>query len=182
MKPGARYCRNTKGNHRSEEFRKQKKQLIQILAQMDARIAADDILASVKKSNLNFHIQESPFSVQINIRKTYIRNKNGDEIKPSNDDFAVAHRTYIEMEVKLSDLRKENALLTNSLSILESELQKTHKAFQESSMKLEKAQKDVLDARKSENAASKKCQNIEEEIIQTENDNKLLKNEMKKLK
>ena len=73
-------------------------------------------------------------------------------------------------------------MLTNSLSILESELQKTHKAFQESSMKLEKAQKDVLDARKSENAASKKCQNIEEEIIQTENDNKLLKNEMKKLK
>ena len=69
---------------------------------MDARIAADNIIASVKKSNLNFHIQESPFSVQINIRKTYIRNKNGDEIKPSNDDFAVAHGTYVESEVKLS--------------------------------------------------------------------------------
>ena len=72
-------------------------------------------------------------------------------------------------------------LCSLTLSILESELQKTHKAFQESSMKLEKAQKDVLDARKSENAAGKKCQNIEQELIKTENDNKLMKNEMKKL-
>ena len=135
-------------------------------------MAADLIVASVKQSNLNFHIYESPFSVQINIRKTYIRNKNGDEIKPSNNEYAVAEKTYVVNEAEVADLRKENASLSNSLSLLESELQKTRKALQVSSMKLEKVQNDVIDARESEKATHKKSKNVEEEIIKINNENK----------
>ena len=51
---------------------------------MDAIRAAEVIIACVKNSNLNFQIQELPFSLQINIRKTFIKHKNGDA-KPSGD-------------------------------------------------------------------------------------------------
>ena len=39
--------------------------------------AAAAIISSVKKSNLNFYIQESPFSIFINLRKTFIKNRSG---------------------------------------------------------------------------------------------------------
>ena len=42
---------------------------------MDPNRAADAIISSVKKSNLNFYIQESPFSIFLNLRKTFIKNR-----------------------------------------------------------------------------------------------------------
>ena len=53
---------------------------------LDANNAVDAIIQAVKKSHLNFYIQESPFSLLINIRKTFIKNKNGDPLMPPLSD------------------------------------------------------------------------------------------------
>ena len=47
---------------------------------MDATNAANAIISSVTKSNLNYYIQESPFSLFINLRKTFIKNKTGNVV------------------------------------------------------------------------------------------------------
>ena len=44
---------------------------------MDANETSEAILNLVRKSNLNFNIIESPFSVTITIKKSFIKNKNG---------------------------------------------------------------------------------------------------------
>ena len=50
--------------------------------------ACDVLLSYVKRSNLNFQISESPFSVNIEIKKSFIRNKNGVERSASFDDIS----------------------------------------------------------------------------------------------
>ena len=47
---------------------------------VDASKTCDVILSHIKPSNLNFSLTESPFSVQIRIRKTFITYKNGYKI------------------------------------------------------------------------------------------------------
>ena len=61
----------------------EKKNIIsdQKMFKMDTRKAVDVIISCVKNSNLNYQIQESLFSLIINLRKTFIKNKNGDDIQ-----------------------------------------------------------------------------------------------------
>ena len=44
---------------------------------MDANQTCDILINLVKKSNLNFSLSESPFSVSVTIKKTFIKDKNG---------------------------------------------------------------------------------------------------------
>ena len=44
---------------------------------MDPVATCDLLLSYLKLSNLNFHLAESPFSAYIEIRKTFIKDKNG---------------------------------------------------------------------------------------------------------
>ena len=44
---------------------------------MDASQTSDFILNMIKKSNLNFSLSESPFSVSVNIKKTFIKERDG---------------------------------------------------------------------------------------------------------
>ena len=44
---------------------------------MDANQTSDLVLSFIKRSNLNFNIVESPFSLSIPIKKTFIKNKDG---------------------------------------------------------------------------------------------------------
>ena len=44
---------------------------------MDPNQTCEIILAYLKKSNLNFSLVESPFGVNIYIKKTFIKDKNG---------------------------------------------------------------------------------------------------------
>ena len=63
---------------------------------MDASETSDWILSLIKKSNLNFSLSESPFSVSINIKKTFIKDKNGNP-RPSNipENFTSGYSTNI---------------------------------------------------------------------------------------
>ena len=53
---------------------------------METDNAVNVVLSSVKKSNLNFYIQESPFSLCINLRKSFIKNKDGKILYPPRSD------------------------------------------------------------------------------------------------
>ena len=48
---------------------------------MDAKQTCDTVLGFIKKSNLNWNIVESPFSVTVTIRKSFIKNKDGSSLR-----------------------------------------------------------------------------------------------------
>ena len=55
---------------------------------MNANDVAAMIVSNVQKSNLNFCLQESPFFLNINLRKSFIKNKNVNTtiIQSNNED------------------------------------------------------------------------------------------------
>ena len=88
---------------------------------MDAKNVADMMVSSVKKSNLNFILQESPFSLNISIRKSFIKNKDGYTILPpasilqnSNEIKEVSDA----QKMKVENLEQENSSLYDSLGKL----------------------------------------------------------------
>ena len=132
---------------------------------MDAIRATEVVIACVRNSNLNFQIQESPFSLQINIRKTFIKKKYEDD-KPSNGVVVEANNN--EQEVNIEKLK--------------SELQNTQEALHEVSIKLEKSMKEHLEDLHAKNTLLKEFQNIECDITEKEKECKLTKNENEAIK
>ena len=132
---------------------------------MDAIRATEVVIACVRNSNLNFQIQESPFSLQINIRKTFIKKKYEDD-KPSNGVVVEANNN--EQEVNIEKLK--------------SELQNTQEALHEVSIKLEKSKKEHLEDLHAKTTLLKEFQNIERDITEKEKECKLTKNETKAIK
>ena len=98
---------------------------------MDANSAVDMIVSTVKTSNLNFLIQESPFSLQINLRKTFIKNKNGMTLQPvCKNDTACK----IDQKVQIKKMEQENSTLHDFIKRLEDE---TREAFNKLNINLE---------------------------------------------
>ena len=54
---------------------------------MDAFETCDLLINCLKKSNLNYLLNESPFGVTINIKKKFIKNTDGTIRSPSLSDF-----------------------------------------------------------------------------------------------
>ena len=79
---------------------------------MDANIAANAVISSVKKSNLNFYIQESPFSLVINLRKTFVKNKDGHYLHPPPSETS---DDTMEQKIKIEKLEKETFDLISKL-------------------------------------------------------------------
>ena len=48
-----------------------------VKTKMDPFKTCDLLLSQIKRSNLNYNLTESPFSVVISIKKTFIKEKNG---------------------------------------------------------------------------------------------------------
>ena len=128
---------------------------------MDAIRATEAVIACVRNSNLNFQIQESPFSLQINIRKTFIKKKYEDD-KPSNGVVVEANNN--EQEVNIEKLK--------------SELQNTQEALHEVSIKLEKSNQEHLEELHAKNTLFKEFQSIERDITEKEKECKLTKYQM----
>ena len=84
---------------------------------METDKAVNVVLSSVKKSNLNFYIQESPFSLFINIRKTFIKNKEGNILCPPTSD-TTTDDTINKQKQEVAKLEKENfIILSRSLCL-----------------------------------------------------------------
>ena len=84
---------------------------------MDAKSTADVIISCVKKSNLNYQIQESPFSLLITtLMKTFIKNNNGDQLLPSSDIFIDVDA--LKHKVTVGNLEEEKMSLRNTVNHL----------------------------------------------------------------
>ena len=108
---------------------------------MDARNTSDLLLSLVKKSNLNFSIKESPFSVLISIRKSFIKLNYGSQNVDNSLESFIASR-------KVDD----NNTLLEALANLESENEDLTKANHELGIKLEKTKHELTDTLKEANA------------------------------
>ena len=108
---------------------------------METDKAVNVVLSSVKKSNLNFYIQESPFSLYINLRKTFIKNKEGNILYPPCSDTTTDDT--IKQKEEVAKLEKENCNLRDTVGQLEAELNETRNALHKSNNKLENINKDV---------------------------------------
>ena len=120
---------------------------------IDANYAANIVISSVKKSNLNFYIRESPFSLEINLRKTFIKNKNGKVLQPPTSELT--NDNTKEHRLKLEE---------NSFEKLESELNKTRNALHELSVELEKAKTETFEALSKAHNAKKDAEKLETDI------------------
>ena len=60
---------------------------------MDAKETCESVLSYIRKSNLNWNIVESPFSVTITLRKSFIKNKDGSLLKSGLDPTNLDNQT-----------------------------------------------------------------------------------------
>ena len=132
---------------------------------MNANQVADLILSSVKKSNLNFHIQESPFSLLINLRKTFIKNKNGNHLLPPSSDVLINENVVDNNKVKVKVLEEEKSSLNDALGQLNAELSETRNAMKELDVKLEKAKMDITEVQSKANESAKEVEKKRNENI-----------------
>ena len=91
---------------------------------MLASIVFNRILNQIQSSNLNFHVQISPSSAFISLRKTFVKDKSGTPLIPS----AISSTPNLGME----ELIAKNHILEKDLSILQ-------KKYEEVSNNCEKA-------------------------------------------
>ena len=96
---------------------------------MNANQACDIVVATLKSSRLNFFLQESPFSITVNIKKTFIKNQAGSEIYPDVEDFSC-----IKCKMSVSNQVVKNT--TGEIDDKDCDLKDT---IQDLSIKLDKA-------------------------------------------
>ena len=88
------------------------------MPQADARHTCDMLIASLRESNLNFLVQETPFSAFITIRKTFCRGAYKSVKNPVPEVNAV----------ELKNLKHENEVLKNALEDKELQLESYEEA------------------------------------------------------
>ena len=133
---------------------------------IDASKTCDVILSHIKSSNLNFSLTESPFSVHISIRKTFITDKNGNRItgifqyssEPISNDYD-------------RKLVIENQNLKADIKYIEQEKSELEEAIHELSMKLEKSKVETIKL-----LEEKKETIVAKEIIEKQLKMKLIEN------
>ena len=145
---------------------------------MEAKTISDMVVSYVKKSKLNYSIQESPFSLLINIRKSFIRNKQGDQLPPSSDTFSEMNTA----KVKSDKIEEESLSLKTNVNHLEVALDASLKDLHDLSIKLEKAKKEIQEAMADKNSFVKENKRLELKLRDKDTEIKTIKSESKDLK
>ena len=104
------------------------------MPQADARHTCDMLIASLRESNLNFLVQETPFSAFITIRKTFCRGAYKSVKNPLPEENAV----------ELNNLKHENEVLKNALEDKELQLESYKEASCVLKNRLERAEHEIL--------------------------------------
>ena len=109
---------------------------------MDSIQTCDLLLNLVKNSNLNFSLTESPFSVTINIKKSFIKDKNG-IVRVSNiggffryncqsiDENQILQEENKSLKTVLAQHKDENEALSDTTHVLGIKLEKAKKELTE---------------------------------------------------
>ena len=83
---------------------------------MVANAEFENILRSIRNSCLNYHLQVSPFSATISLRKTVVKDKAGAYIIPRHCEDISLQRENTVLEDKLNSLRRKYEELLSSYS------------------------------------------------------------------
>ena len=142
---------------------------------MDASHTCDMIISEIKSSNLNFSLKESLFSVEVSIKKTYIKDRNGNEISGPKESklFIVKNNP---------NLVAENEALREDVHYLEKEKATLEHALNNLALKLEKAKHEIgeLIEQKKKSIVSREI--IEKDLAQKIIDNSNLETEINTIK
>ena len=84
-------------------------------SKMVATRTFEDILEHVRSSNLNFHLQQSPFAAQISLKKSLVKDRAGVLVTPprnprnllqqSNSDIADLAKRNLHLEKRIETLQ-----------------------------------------------------------------------------
>ena len=135
---------------------------------MDAFQISDLLVSHVKSSNLNYSLQESPFSIHLSIRKSFIKNQNGDYIP----GFINNNRFEDSLVYSDTNLVGENEHLKN----FKSEKIELEKEIYNLSIKLEKAKVEIIDLLSKNKTIAKDRETLEKKLKEKDNETFNLKN------
>ena len=81
---------------------------------MDANQTCEIVLSYIKKSNLNWSIAESPFTVTVTLKKSFIKNKDGSlrESGLENSTFTI-NSTSSPVKVDCTIIKPDRTISTN---------------------------------------------------------------------
>ena len=96
-----------------------------------ASITCSKVLNTIKTSQLDFYLQETPYSAFITIRKKYVKSFKSDIVN-------------VETENGIEELKRENENLRNYVKEKTAELETYQNTVLVLEEKLEKAEKDML--------------------------------------
>ena len=83
-----------------------------------ASIAFDRILQEIQTSNLNFQLQVSPFSAQISLKKSLVKDRNGScRLPPSESSFTRSESEFLT-------LQREKMQVENNLKVLQTKYER----------------------------------------------------------
>ena len=98
---------------------------------MDPNQVCDQLLNYVKMSGLNFYLYESPFGVTVNVKKSFIKGKNGDVVIAKHSFFHQVSRgdekPFVEkiesLNCTIADLNVNQDTLNDTIEDLDQKLQ-----------------------------------------------------------
>ena len=102
-------------------------------SQTDARQTCDMLISSIRDSNLNFFVQETPFSAFINIRKTFC--KGG----------TMNYKNLVHKDKQHEKLKQENKLLKEKLEEKNVQLEASKEDMRALQSRLEKAENELFE-------------------------------------
>ena len=124
---------------------------------MDASQTCDILLCHLKMSNLNWNLVESPFSVTISVKKSFVKDKFG---QPQTSGLSSQN---VDQE-ELNQLRRENKSLQEALD-------RVGQNYLEAMKKLEvKEEKLKLGQAQSKSATTAKVKDLEHELFLQQED------------
>ena len=151
-------------------FTRKKKDPFQKKIKMAAIAMCDQVLQTLKYSNLNFVVQETPFSAYITIRKSFI---SGKVFNPDSGDISFAPSSK-------KKITEEKELLETRIRELETENENYASDLHNVSMKLEKAKKELSNALFEKETSDKNKRVSDKHLEENICENKILNNSIKK--
>ena len=104
---------------------------------MNASQVCDFLIRTLKSSCLNFYLQETPFAVNINVKKTFIQNRAGVEVNPDVNNFLCVKCNAAEKNVEVKSRTNEDDENYNDLN----------DAIYELRIKLDKAENELSETK-----------------------------------
>ena len=147
---------------------------------MDAVETCDSLITLIKKSNLNFILNESPYSAQVTLKKTFITRRNVIRTNEPKKDVVEKVGTV---------LSKENYVLETKVKELEAEVKENDHIIHELDTFLQKAKMEICEHLAEKSKLVKSRESSEKSLLEKrgrievlESVNKNLKNRLIKLK